>query len=262
MRFPLSRPAQWLIPCMAMATVQAQELAAPQLKEVVITGTRTERDIDEAPVRTEVVSREEIERTHAGTLKQALENVPGLQLREVVGKSGYELSLQGLSADQVLVLIDGLPITASTSSTVDLSQYLLDDVERIEVVKGASSAQYGSSAMGGVVNVITRRQAAGFGGAASVSLGSYGNQNDSGRSFSANNRHARFHLGGGGETWRVSVSGDRLDDAGFGVDPSAYPRQGDANLRQQAAVKGEWLPHRAGRAWLVAWWLSDEVSVG
>ena len=53
---------------MAMATVQAQELAAPQLKEVVITGTRTERDIDEAPVRTEVVSREEIERTHAGTL--------------------------------------------------------------------------------------------------------------------------------------------------------------------------------------------------
>ncbi|MGB3067739.1 MAG: TonB-dependent receptor [Ottowia sp.] len=253
----LPRSACWLLPWLAIASVQAQEsevpsAEAPSLKPVVITATRTEREIDETPVRTEVVTREEIERTNASTLKQALENVPGLQLREVLGKSGYELSLQGLSADQVLVLIDGLPITASTSSTVDLSQYLLDDVERIEVVKGASSAQYGSSAMGGVVNVITRRQAAGFGGTAQVDVGSYGQQNDSGRSFSANNRHARFNLGGGGEKWRLSVSGDRLDNAGFGVDPDAYPRQGDANLRQQASVRGEWLPSRNGRAWLEA----------
>ena len=85
MRFPLSRPIHWLVPFMAIASVQAQELESPSLKEVVITGTRTERDIDEVPVRTEVVTREEIERTHAGTLKQALENVPGLQLREVLG---------------------------------------------------------------------------------------------------------------------------------------------------------------------------------
>ena len=117
-----SRPARWLLPWLAIASVQAQEAdvpnaETPSLKPVVITATRTEREIDETPVRTEVVTREEIERTHANTLKQALENVPGLQLREVLGKSGYELSLQGLSADQVLVLIDGMPITASTSST-------------------------------------------------------------------------------------------------------------------------------------------------
>ena len=252
MRLPLSRPIRWLLPCVAIASVQAQDLATPSLKEVVITGTRTEREIDEAPVRTEVVTREEIERTNAGTLKEALENVPGLQLREVLGKSGYELSLQGMSSDQVLVLIDGLPITASTSSTVDLSQYLLEDVERIEVVRGASSAQYGSSAMGGVVNVITRRQPAGIGGTVAVDAGSYGKQNDSGRSFSANNRRARFQVGGGGEKWRLSLSGDRRDDAGFGVDPDAYPRQGDANLRQQFAARGEWLPTRSGRVWVDA----------
>lgn len=252
------RSARWLLPWLAVASAQAQTQPQPQeavsatLKPVVITATRTERDIDEAPVRTEVVTREEIERTNAHTLKQALENVPGLQMREVLGKSGYELSLQGLSADQVLVLIDGLPITASTGSTVDLSQYLLDEVERIEVVKGASSAQYGSSAMGGVVNVITRRQAAGFGGTASVDGGSYGSQNDSGRSFNANNRNARFSLGGGGEKWRLSVSGERLDGAGFGVDPSSYPRQGDASLRQQLAARGEWIPSKDGRAWLEA----------
>lgn len=242
-----------LLPSLALAVAaHAQEADVSSLREVVITGTRSERDIQETPVRTEVVTREEIERTNASTLKQALENVPGLQMREVLGKSGYELSLQGMTADQVLVLIDGLPITASTGSTVDLSQYLLDDVERIEVVKGASSAQYGSSAMGGVVNVITRRQAAGFGGAASVDVGSYGKQNDSGRSFSANNRHGRFRVGGGGEQWRVTVSGDRLDDAGFGTDPNAYPRQGDANLRQQLAGRAEWLPSKSGRFWVEA----------
>lgn len=249
-----SRPPLWLLSSLLAALpTHAQEADAEHaLKPTVITATRTERALDDAPVRTEVVTREEIERTHARTLKQALENVPGLQLREVLGKSGYELSLQGLSADQVLVLIDGLPITASTSSTVDLGQYLLSDVERIEVVKGASSAQYGSSAMGGVVNVITRRTAAGFGGTAALDLGSYGSQNDNGRGASANNRHARFNLGGGTEHWRLALSGDVVDDAGFGVRPDAYPRQGDASRRQQLAARGEWMPDARGRAWAEA----------
>ncbi|WP_313071330.1 TonB-dependent receptor [Melaminivora sp.] len=222
---------------------------AATLQPLVVTATRSERAIDEIPVRTEVVTRQEIERTHARTLKQALENVPGLQLREVLGKSGYELSLQGLGADQVLVLIDGLPITASTSSTVDLSQYLLSEVERIEVVKGAASSQYGSSAMGGVINVITRRTPAGFGGTASVDIGSYGRQNDSGRGTDANARHARFSLGGGGEHWRLALSGDMVDDDGFGVDPALYPRQGDASARRQLSARGEWLPGPHGKAW-------------
>jgi len=254
MPVPFHRSPVWLLPLLAALPAHAQdgEPATTTLKPVVVTATRTERAIDETPVRTEVVTREEMERTHARTLKQALENVPGLQMREVLGKSGYELSLQGLSADQVLVLIDGLPITASTSSTVDLSQYLLTDVERVEVVKGASSAQYGSSAMGGVVNVITRRPAAGFGGTAAVDAGSHGRQNDNGKNASANNRHARFNLGGGTEDWRLGLSGDWVDDAGFGLHPSEYPRQGDASKRQQFAARGEWLAGAQGNAWAEA----------
>lgn len=254
MTVPFRRSPAWLLPLLAILPAHAQEAssASQTLKPVVVTATRNERAIDEAPVRTELVTREEIERTHARTLKQALENVPGLQMREVLGKSGYELSLQGLSADQVLVLIDGLPITASTGSTVDLSQYLLTDVERIEVVKGASSAQYGSSAMGGVVNVITRRPAAGFGGTAAVDAGSHGRQNDNGKNASANNRHLHFNLGGGGEHWRLGLSGDLVDDAGFGLNPATYSRQGDASKRQQLAARGEWLASEQGGAWAEA----------
>ena len=248
--FPLALP---------LSEAYAQEAAT--LAPVVVTGTRTERALDDVPVRVEVVSREEITRTHARTLKEALENVPGLQLREVHGKSGFELSLQGLTSDQVLVLIDGLPISASTGSTVDLSQYLVSDVARIEVVKGASSAQYGSSAMGGVVNVITRPIEQGFGGSATVDVGSYGSQNDNGRNTSANNRHGRFNLGGGGETWRLALSGDSMDGDGFGLDPQKWARQGDASKRQQLTARAQWLPRKEGNFWVeLGHYTEDDVQ--
>ena len=248
--FPLALP---------LSEAYAQEAATRT--PVVVTGTRTERALDDVPVRVEVVSREEITRTHARTLKEALENVPGLQLREVHGKSGFELSLQGLTSDQVLVLIDGLPISASTVSTVDLSQYLVSDVARIEVVKGASSAQYGSSAMGGVVNVITRPIEQGFGGSATVDVGSYGSQNDNGRSTSANNRHGRINLGGGGETWRLALSGDSMDGDGFGLDPEKWSRQGDASKRQQLTARAQWLPRKEGNFWVeLGHYTEDDVQ--
>jgi outer membrane receptor for ferrienterochelin and colicins len=72
-----------------------KRFTADPLPTVVVTGTRSEKTLDETPIRTEVVDRQEIERTHARTLKDALENVPGLQLREIHGKSGYEVTLQG-----------------------------------------------------------------------------------------------------------------------------------------------------------------------
>lgn len=134
-------------------------------------------------------------------------------------------------------------------STVGLSQYLVSDVARIEVVKGASSAQYGSSAMGGVVNVITRPIEQGFGGSATVDVGNYGSQNDNGRNTSANNRHGRFNLGGGGETWRLALSGDSMDGDGFGLDPQKWARQGDASKRQQLTARAQWLPRKEGNFW-------------
>jgi outer membrane receptor for ferrienterochelin and colicins len=232
-----------------LAVAQAASNALPQ---VVVTGTRHERLADEAPVRTEVVDQAEIERTHARTLKDALANVPGVQVREIHGKSGYEISMQGLTSNQVLVLIDGLPITASTGSTIDLGQYLLAEVERVEVVKGAASAQYGSSAMGGVINVITRRIQPGWRGSVTVDTGTRGDQNPSGDSVDLATRHARFLLEGGSETWRLRVDGDIADDDGFAVDPGAWSRQGDEVRRQQYGARLEWLPATSTRLWLDA----------
>lgn len=227
-------------------SAQAADIAP--LGTVVVTGTRSEKRLDETPVATEVVDRKEIERMQARTLKDALENVPGLQISEIHGKSGFAVSMQGMTSDQVLVLIDGLPISASTGSSVDVSQYLLTEVERIEVVKGASSAQYGSSAMGGVINVITRRIAAGFSAAATADMGSYGPQNVGSPASS----HGNVRLSGGGEKWRASVAADVLDNKGFSIAPDEWARQGDAIRREQYSGRIEWLPTAAGSFWLDA----------
>lgn len=221
-----------------------------RLDTLVVTGTRSEKNLLDTPVRTEVVSRAEMARTQARTLKQALENVPGLLITEVHGKPGYEVSMQGLSSDQVLVLIDGLPISASTGSTVDLSQYLIGGVDHIEVVKGASSAQYGSAAMGGVINVITRRLAPGLNGQVALDLGSHGNQNPSGAAWQPALGHARAQLEGGSEAWRFRLNGDALRDDGFTTDPSAWARQGAKIERSQWGARGQWQPQANAGLWL------------
>lgn len=138
----------YLLMSLVLTSVSNIGHAVTELDTLVVSATRVERALSDAPIRTEVVSRYELDKTHARSLKEALENVPGLQLREIHGKSGYEASLQGMSSDQLLILIDGMPLAASTGSSVDLSQYATLDIERIEIIKGAASAQYGSSAMG------------------------------------------------------------------------------------------------------------------
>ncbi len=237
-----------LLPCLGAATVHAADVA-DSLSTIVVTGTRSEKTLDETPVPTEVVDAKEIARTQARTLKDALENVPGLQLTEIHGKSGFTVAMQGMTSDQVLVLIDGLPISASTGSSIDVSQYLLTEVDHIEVVKGASSAQYGSSAMGGVINVITRRIAPGLSAVATVDGGSYGAQNVDGALGSS---HGNVRVSGGNAHWRASVAADVLDNKGFAVDPDAWSRQGDAIRREQYSGRLEWLPTSAGHFWVDA----------
>lgn len=227
---------------------QATEALGP----IVVTGTLTAKHLSDSPVRTEVIDKKELEKTHAKTLKDALENVAGLQLSEVHGKSGYQVSMQGLTSDQVLVLIDGLPITNSTGSTTDVSQYALAAIDHIEVVKGASSAQYGSSAMGGVVNVITKPIEPGIQINVQSQLGTYGSQNTSGRSRSIGQQHHLASIQGGNQTLRAQLTAEKIDDKGFSANPNQWAQQGDANDRQQYVAHLDWLPSDNGRLWIEA----------
>lgn len=216
--------------------------ATNYLDELVVTGTRSERTVLDTPVRTEVVTAREIEQTHARNLKEALINVPGLQLREVRGKPGYEVWLQGIDADRVLVLVDGMPLSATTGSTIDVSQLAVLNIERIEVVKGAVSAQYGSAAMGGVVNVITRGVGTGVKGRFSADAGTYGDQNPSGEKWDAARYSGRASVSAGNEQWGVRVSGSSQHSDGIDPEPATWARPGDEYDRSDATVRVDWRP--------------------
>lgn len=217
------------------------------LDELVVTGTRTARSVLETPVRTEVVTRAEIEKSHARNVKEALENVPGLQLREIHGKAGHEVWLQGVSADRVLVLVDGLPVTATTGSAVDVSQLTLLEVERIEVIKGAASAQYGSAAMGGVVNVVTRPVGQGLAGSLRLDGGTWGEQNPSGGYWDVGRYSSRVMAEAGGDRFGARLVGSFDHSDGIDPEPSDWHRPGDEYDRAELASRFDWRPSLANR---------------
>ena len=225
-----------------LCTQPAQTWASPsrEFEPLVVTATRTLQAQSLAPVRVELVDASELQRMHAQTLADALENVPGLQLREIHGKSGHELLLQGLSGDQVLVLINGQPLATSTGSTVDLDQYALAEVERIEIVKGASSAHYGSAAMGGVVNVITRDVSDGLSLGARLEGGSRPGQNPGGEDAEASASSFQVQVEGGTPALRMRLAADQINDDGFKLHPQDWAQPGDLSRRQQYAAELNW----------------------
>ncbi|MBD3160673.1 MAG: TonB-dependent receptor plug domain-containing protein [Candidatus Eisenbacteria bacterium] len=125
------------------------------LDEVVVTGTRSPHMLKEVPVQTEVVGRREFRKTGATSVDEALAWSTGINVREDL--SGQGVSLRGLDENRVLILVDGERAVGRVRGSIDLSQYSLTNVDRIEVVKGTGSTLYGSEAIGGVVNIITKR---------------------------------------------------------------------------------------------------------
>lgn len=126
-------------------------------EEIVVTGSRNATQLMDAAVKTEVVSREFIDQNNLKSLPEVIERIPGVVLEENTGRSGFSAVMQGFGQDQVLIAIDGIPQLQTTSSGFDLTQLTAHDIEKVEVTKGGSSALYGSHAIGGVINIITRQ---------------------------------------------------------------------------------------------------------
>lgn len=126
------------------------------LEQVVVTGTRTPKRLKDTPVLTQVITSKDIEERGLTDIKDLLQQeVPGLNFQEV--GFGTDIDVQGLGAKHVLFLVDGERIAGENSGNIDYSRLALSGIDRIEIVKGASSALYGSQAMGGVINIITRK---------------------------------------------------------------------------------------------------------
>src|SRR5687768_14051692 len=131
---------------------------APEFSDqVVVTATRTGKRLDDVPIRTELVDREDIDRIGARTLADAMEFTTGVRVESNCQNCNFsQIRLLGLEGPYTQLLIDGQPVISSLAQVYGIEQLPARMIERIEVVKGGGSALYGPGSVGGVVNVISR----------------------------------------------------------------------------------------------------------
>lgn len=172
------------IACSMMSGAAYAEEATAEftLDPMVVTASRVEQSKFEAQANIDVITREEIESRHYNDLGDALKDVPGVNLHNY-GASGENYTSNRLyinGSQRIVVLIDGMRanVNGSTSGVLSPSEYSnLDNIERIEVLKGSASTLYGADAVGGVINIVTRKAAKdGVKTTLGVSGGSFDNQ--------------------------------------------------------------------------------------
>lgn len=126
------------------------------LDEVVVTGTRTPKLLKDSPVLTRVISSSDIKKSDATNISDLLQTeLPGIEFSYSMNQQ-VSLNMQGFGGNSILFLIDGERVAGETLDNVDFSRLNLNDAGKVEIVKGAASSLYGSNAVGGVVNIISR----------------------------------------------------------------------------------------------------------
>lgn len=123
-------------------------------RPVVVTASRTKKDLEAVSVPVTVVNKQEIERSGSMRLSDILEEQIGLN---IISNHGTGVQVQGFDPEYTLIMIDNQPVIGTVAGTLDLERLTIGDVEQIEIVKGPSSALWGSDALAGVINIITEK---------------------------------------------------------------------------------------------------------
>ncbi|MDX9715847.1 MAG: TonB-dependent receptor [Thauera sp.] len=185
-------------------TLPAVHAADAQLGHVVVTATRQPVSADAALASVDVIERDEIARAGHSSLLGLLASRPGVQMARNGGPgSSGSVYIRGANAGHTLLLVDGVRIGSATSGSPVLETIPLEIVERIEILRGPGSALYGADALGGVIQVFTRKGKEGFHPSARVGAGSDGA------------REASATLAGGAGVLRYSVTAGHERSDGF-----------------------------------------------
>lgn len=138
-------------------SASAQDSLSIDLDQVVVTGTRTPKLLAQSPVLTQVITSEDIRKADAANLADLLQTVvPGVEFSFSQNQVPH-MNFAGFGGQSVLVLVDGERLAGENMDDTDFARLTMDGVERVEIVKGASSALYGSGATGAVINIITKK---------------------------------------------------------------------------------------------------------
>ena len=165
------------------------------LNEIVVTATRAPRALKDTPVQTRLITAKDIASADASDIEDLLrQELPGIEFSYAMNQQTH-LNFNGLGGQSVLFLIDGERLAGETMDDVDFSRIDMTDVDHIEIVKGASSALYGSNAGGGVVNIITKKATAPLRATASARLARHNEQRYN-LSVNTKSRYLRNELSG------------------------------------------------------------------
>lgn len=175
-------------------------------QSVVVTATRVEQPLTSVGSSVTVVDQVQLSERQCATMYEALRVVPGLDVVQLGGAAGtVSTFLRGAASEQTLVLVDGVQMNdpAGLGRGADLANMPVQNIERIEVLRGPQSTLYGADAIGGVVNVITKKGAGPFGGEVSAEAGSFNTFNE------------KAAIRGGTSNYHYSVGIARQDSDGF-----------------------------------------------
>jgi len=149
-----------LTPAFMLHAQEEGEEGTASMEDVIITATKTEQPVLDVPQHVTVITAEEIEESGVRDVADILQRQAGVSIKDY-GPLGalQSVTIRGSKSEQVLVLIDGVRMNSARDNVVDLSLVTLNDIERIEIVRGGTSALYGANAVGGVINIITKKEA-------------------------------------------------------------------------------------------------------
>ena len=149
------------VPAYAASADGTADGSAVTTKDVVVTATRTEADVKMVPNTVEVITADDIEKLGATDVYSALRLADNVQIMNTSTGFGHRISMRGMSSDSTLILINGqrtaIEDTETTQNLLALDRINVHNIERIEIIRGAASAQYGSDALAGVINIITKK---------------------------------------------------------------------------------------------------------
>src|SRR5213083_618982 len=229
---------------------------AVQLQPVIVTAAKRSQLLSQVVTSVALVTDTDVARRAVTTVDEAVDKTPGVQFLNgqvnIRGSSGY---VQGLGS-RVLLLVDGVPANQGDRGGINWDLVPLDRVERVEVVKGAGSSLYGSAALGGVVNVITREIPTGFHARGRVVGGWFADPPHDiwkFRDYRGAQEGLDVTASYGSDVARGSLTGGGWHSDGY--------REQDRQNHWQAAAKGVWLPRPATRITASGSWASDQYEV-
>ena len=195
---------------LSAACTHAYAVVNETLPDTVVTATRTAQSADATLASVSIITRQDIERLQAQSLPDVLRGVAGLTLSNSGGAGkATSVFLRGTNSDHVLVLVDGIKVGSATLGTASFQDIPVAQIERIEIVRGPRASLYGSEAIGGVIQIFTRKGGGALTPSFSATAGSYGTVNGA------------FGLSGGGEQGWFNFKLNQQNTKGFNAKRNA-----------------------------------------